>query len=396
MKRKYVVFLLFAIVTGSLLLTGCGGGDSAETAKAATEQKVIKWVMQDTFSSGIPLKYAGEILAKTMNDICQTPEYRLEVEYHYGNELIPVMETVDATSSGGLDACVGWMGYWKGKDSAFPLFASFPLGHTPEDFAIWMYYGDGQECADEVFGKYNMKAFFAGAGGCEGGMWSNFKIDKPEDFDGLKIRTPGFSEDVISAMGASTVGLAGGEIYLAMDRGVIDAAEFSFPCADAQMGFCEVADYWIAPAWWQPSMIEMLAINMDSWNELPPELQKLVEYACKATAFVSYAKWEYENINAIKEIKAAGTQISKLDEASIKKLEALSCELAEDEAAKNPLFKMVAKSQFEMQKAYDTWRWMEKPFGQGMVRETWPEWVEDADYPAPEAGTPEYYAITTE
>ena len=401
MRNKVIMVVLSVALVVSLVIVGCAkpvptpGPTPTPTPTPAAEQEVIKWLVCDTFAAGNARSWSGEMMTRTVKDLCQTPNYRLELEYHYGAELYPMGETFEAAKTGAIDAAIGWPGFLKGTNTALVLFGSFPCSYTPEDFAIWYYYGGGAELCDEMYGKYNMKAFAAGGGTIEGGMWSHFKMEKPEDFAGLKIRTPGFSEDIIDMMGATTVGISPDEIYLAMDRGVIDAAEFTFPCGDLSIHLEEVADYYITPAWWQTAMITIFAANMDSWNALPDELKPLVEYAAKVSYLVSYAKWDYANVDAIRQFEDYGTQITKLDEETIIALEEFSCRLAEQEAEKNPDFLKVAKSQYNFMKAYQKWRWMAKPYGQGAVHETWPSFVdEDPECPwMTDMNNPKYYGI---
>lgn len=403
MKKKILLVPLALLLAVSLIAIGCPAPAPAPAPATtpapapapAPEQEVIKWVVCDTFAAGNALSWSGEIITQTVKDLCRTPNYRLEFEYHYGAEMFPMGETFEAAKTGAIDAAVGWPGFLKGTNTALVLFGSFPCSYTPEDFAIWYYYAGGKELCDEMYGKYDMKPFAVGGGTIEGGMWSHFKMEKPEDFAGLKIRTPGFSEDIIDMMGATTVGISPDEIYLAMDRGVIDAAEFTFPCGDVSIHLEEVAEYYIAPAWWQTAMITLLAVNTNTWNELPDELKPLLEYAAKVSYLISYAKWDYSNIDAIRQFEDAGTKITKLSEEAILALEEHSCHLAELEAAKNPDFLKVAKSLYNFMKAYQTWRYMAKPYGQGCVHEVWPNFVdEDPQYPwMTDKNNPEYYAI---
>ena len=122
--KKFSLFLLVAVLCIGVALPG----------SVAAKQKVIKWRVQDTFAAGIALSWSGEILARTINDIVRTPNYRLNVEYHYGSELFPMAETFEAARTGALDAAIGWPGFLKGLNSALVMFGSFPCSYTPEDF----------------------------------------------------------------------------------------------------------------------------------------------------------------------------------------------------------------------------------------------------------------------
>jgi TRAP-type mannitol/chloroaromatic compound transport system substrate-binding protein len=389
MKKRRGFVVLATVLVLSLTVIGWS------VSPCSAEQKVIKWRVQDTFAAGIALSWSGEILTRAVKDIVQTPNYRLELEYHYGAELFPMGETFEAARTGALDAAIGWPGFLKGLNSALTLFGSFPCSMTPEDFSIWYYYGGGKELADEIYAKYNMKPFAAGGGSIEGGLWSHHKVTKPEDFKGLKIRCPGFSEDILTMIGATTMAISPDEIYLAMDRKVVDAGEFTFPCGDLSISLHEVAKYLIVPAWWQTYMITYLGVNMNSWNKLPDELKPLVEYATKVSFLISYAKWEYSNIQAVKKFQEAGTEITKLDDQTIEELEKLTVKLAEQEAEKNPDFLKVATSLYNFLKGYKEWRAMAKPYGQGKVHAYFPKFVdEDPSFPwVTDKTDPKYFAI---
>ncbi len=389
MRKKGFFSMVVAVLVLSLAVFGW------TAAPCAAKQKVIKWRVQDTFAAGIALSWSGEILTRTINDIVQTPNYRLVLDYHYGSEMFPMGETFEAVRTGALDAAIGWPGFLKGLNSALTLFGSFPCSMTPEDYAIWYYYGGGRQLANEIYGKYNIKPFAAGGGSIEGGLWSHKKLTRPEDFKGLKIRCPGFSEDILTMLGARTMAISPDEIYLAVDRKVVDAAEFTFPCGDKSISLYEVAKYLITPAWWQTYMITILGVNMNTWKRLPDELKPLVEYATKVSYLISYAKWEYSNIDAVRTFRKKGTDITKLDSKTIEELEKLTVRLAEQEAAKNPDFLKVAKSQYNFLKGYKEWRYMAKPYGQGKVHKYFPKFVDkDPKFPwITDKRDPKYYAI---
>ncbi len=376
MRNKILMLVLSVVVIASFVVVGCAPEAAPPEKEATPEQEVITWVMQDFFAQGLLCSEGGRWLSERLEQLVHTPKYRLEVDYHYAGEIVPSAETLSGVMSGTIDCMHGWTGFWKGTDSAFTLFASFPLGMNMEDFAIWMYAGGGQELCDEFAAQYDLKGFMSVAGGCESGMWSNVKIEDLEDYEGLKCRVPGFGEDVLSACGAETTALPPEDIYLGMDRGIVDAIEFAWPCVDISMAFQEVAKYWVAPAWWQPMSIQMFWINLATWDALPDELKPLVEEACAANSFQALAFFEHENITAIKEVQDYGTEITKLSPETIVSLQDMTNHLLESEAAKNPWFAKIAKSQYQFLKDYNTWRWMMTPFGHGLVRDKWPDFVD--------------------
>ena len=159
--------------------------------------------------------------------------------------------------------------------------------------------------------KYNMKAFAAGGGSIEGGLWSRVKVTKPEAFQRPENQMPRiFSEDILTMLGATTMGHQSRTRYISpWIRKVVDAAEFSFPCGDLSISLHEVAEYLIVPAWWQTSMITLLAVNMDSWKKLPDELKPL--YSSMPPKYPT--SWPIQNGNIpilklSKQLKKAGTK----------------------------------------------------------------------------------------
>jgi TRAP-type mannitol/chloroaromatic compound transport system substrate-binding protein len=166
--------------------------------------------------------------------------------------------------------------------------------------------------------------------------------------------------------------IAGGEVYTALERGTIDAAEFSMPTTDWGMGFQEVTKYWCLPGWYQPMWGGGWMINMKSWNALSDDLKEIVRIAAMATGIYTYARWEYESIEATKKFLEHGTEITKLDEKTLEMIQQYANEYVEENAAKDPMFKKVAQSYYGFFKDFEQWRSMEQSgnfgFGRNLTR----------------------------
>ena len=164
---------------------------------------------------------------------------------------------------------------------------------------------------------------------------------------------------MLEELGATTVLLAPEDIRSAMEQGDIDGFEFSIPAVDWPMGFQEVAAYVSLPCWHQPSAMLETIVNLDAWNELSDDLKAILESACKEISMVDYvAHLEGANAAYLSKFEQYGTQISVLNEQVMAKITEITNRLADEEAAKNPFYASVLKSQRDFRESYRTWeRW---------------------------------------
>ncbi len=205
---------------------------------------------------------------------------RLDIKVFPTGAIVPAMEIFDATAKGIVDCGHSWPGYWKGKNEAFVAYASVPFGLDYLGYNIWAYERGGQKLLQDLYGKFGMMAFFCGNAGQELGLFSNKKATKMADFKGMKVRTPGWYMDILTRMGISVTPLPGSEIYMALERGIIDACEFSSPAANMPMGFQEITKYVIMPGVHQPSCQFDLFINKKKWDALPADLKDIGDICC--------------------------------------------------------------------------------------------------------------------
>ncbi len=280
---------------------------------------------------------------------------RLDIKLFSAGELVGAMESFDAVSKGSADIGHDWPGYWMGKDQNFNSFASVPFGLDYEGYNIWLYERGGLEQMQELYGQYNLYALPGGNGGQEMGFFSNTKATTMADFKGMRVRTPGWFMDIMNNLGASVTPLPGGEVYLALERGVIDAAEFSSPAMNYPMGFDEITKYVIEPGVHQPSVQCGLFINMDSWNKLPADLQWIVKIAAKETQLWSNAWQENLNIEAIKLFKES-VEFVKMDDESITEFAKVTKAYLDEVKAKYPNVKKTLDSQEEFKRDFAEWR----------------------------------------
>jgi TRAP-type mannitol/chloroaromatic compound transport system substrate-binding protein len=318
--------------------------------KPSTEK--IRWKMVMPWSKGL-LFY--DIAAHFCDSVRLASAGRLDIKPFSAGELVPAMQTLDAVSQGSAQAGHDWPGYWKGKNEAFVAFASVPFGLDGEGYNIWLYEKGGLEMMQELYGRYNVYALPGGQGGQEMGLFSNKRATKMEDFKGLRVRTPGWYMDIMNNLGASVSPLPGGEIYLALERGVIDAAEFSSPAINYPMGFDEITKYVIEPGVHQPGIQCALFFNMDAYNKLPEDLKWIINIAASETQLWSYNWINSLNAEAIRRFKEK-VEFVKMDKETIIDFRKTTKVYLDGLKEKFPDVKKVLDSQEEFLDSFADWR----------------------------------------
>lgn len=318
--------------------------------KTSTEE--FKWKMVMPWSKGL-LFY--DMALHFADSVKLASGGRLDIKVFSAGELVGAMESFDAVSKGSAEVGHDWPGYWMGKDQNFVSFASVPFGLDTEGYNIWLYERGGLEQMQELYGKYNLFVLPGGNGGQEMGFFSNKKASKMEDFKGMRVRTPGWYMDIMTKLGASVTPLPGGEVYLALERGVIDAAEFSSPAINYPMGFDEITKYVIEPGIHQPSVQCSFFFNKDAYNKLPADLKYIVDIAAKETQLWSTAWQEQLNIEAIKLFKKK-VEFVKMDDAAITEFAKVTKDYLEELKGKHPNVKATLDSQEQFKKDFAEWR----------------------------------------
>lgn len=280
-------------VTGLVSLSICA------TSVAAAEKKVLLKV-PTTFSTNlIGLGTPLPAFKKGLESISST----LKVKIYEPKKLVAPFEILDAVSSGKVNAGWSTAGYWKGKMPAAAIFSSVPFGPEAPEFFSWLYKGNGLKLYQKMYddAKYNVHVLPCSISSPETAGWYKKEINSPEDLKGLKMRFFGLGGDVMTKLGASISLLPGGEIFSALEKGVIDASEFSMPVVDQLLGFYKIAKFNYFPGWHQQATVFELLINNKTWNKMSNMQQSAIEMTCKANMTDSLAESEAVQGAVIKE-----------------------------------------------------------------------------------------------
>jgi TRAP-type mannitol/chloroaromatic compound transport system substrate-binding protein len=336
---------------------------SALFCTAGAADKPIRWKMSTTWTPSIQLIEADRNFAKIVNELAGD---QLQIKFFEGGSLVPPFEIFDAVAKGTLDAGGDWPNYWTGKDTVFDLLGSYPYGLTPIDYMVWIWQGGGFELYQEAYGKFGMIYLPHSVTPMESGVRGHKPINSIGDYKGLKIRMSGKTQGkILQKIGAAQTMLAGGEIYQALEKGVIDAGEFCSPSIDWGMGFGEVTEYWATPGWHQPASLLGVMINKKKWDELSDHMRNLLKTAAMANFTWGFTFFEYESIDGTKKFLDKGIKVTRLGDADLAELQKLTNQLTLESCKENPLFAKVAHSQFKYLKDISTWRDIASPFTYG-------------------------------
>jgi TRAP-type mannitol/chloroaromatic compound transport system substrate-binding protein len=216
-----------------------------------------------------------------------------------------------------------------------------PFGLNTRQQNAWMYEGGGSEAMNELYRKFNAFGLPLGATGAQMGGWFRKEIRTAQDLQGLKIRIGGLAGTVLQRLGAVPQQLGGTEIYPALERGVIDAAEWLGPYDDEKLGFNRVAPFYHYPTWWEGAATTHLFVNLDQWNALPKSYQAAIRTACAEATHWMVARYVTRNPDAMRRLLAAGTQLRPFTREVLDACWRKAMALEQDLAARNPDFRRI-------------------------------------------------------
>ncbi len=333
--------LIATALCGTLAATASYGQDTLE--------------MTSSFSRNLPILGTAAVnFVETINSISTTVEF----EHFDPGELVPTLEALDAVSNGSVDASFATAGYWQGKITAASLFAAVPFGPEAGEFLAWMFYDDGLELFQRMYDEndYDVHVIPCGIIAPETSGWFRTEITSLEDLEGLNMRFFGLGAEVMQRLGVSTSLLAAGDIFPALERGAIDATEFSMPLIDQRLGFYNIASYNYFPGWHQPATMFELLINNDVWNDLDEISHRQIETACMANITSNYAEGEAVNYAAmIQNTEEHGVTISQWPDEMLDAFETAWNEVAAELAAEDEFFAEVWADLQEFREGYRVW-----------------------------------------
>ncbi|MFZ2738735.1 MAG: TRAP transporter substrate-binding protein DctP [Burkholderiaceae bacterium] len=346
--------------------SGIAGILAAGVAPAAYSQGVnVRWRLSSSFPKALDTLYgAAEVFA---HHVKLMTGGKFEISSHAAGEITPAFGVVDAVQDGSIELTHTAPYYFFGKNETFAMGSSIPFGMNSRQMTAWSLHGNGGKLMNEFYAKYGMTHFIGGNTGAQMGGWYRKEIKSAADIKGMKMRIGGFAGKVFERMGGVPANIPGGEIYTALEKGTVDAAEWVGPYDDLKLGFNKVAPHYYYPAWWEGQSQVAFLINQKAFNALSPEYKAIVEAAAAVAHTDMQAKYDARNPAALKQLVGSGTKLHPFPkdvmDLAFKESMALYSELS----AKNPDWKKVYEDYAKFRADANLWfRFTEATFDRYM------------------------------
>jgi len=326
-------------------------------APSVIAQPKVQWRMSTAWPSSLDvMQGSAEKLAKVVEEMSGG---RFRIEVYPGGQIMPPFACFDAASKGTIEAFMAIPYYWPAKEAALEWFATVPFGMNAEGMAAWYHQGDGLKLWEEAYAAFNLvpRPAFASAPNMAG--WFRKKIGTIADYKGLKMRIgTGLGGKVYARAGGASVLTPGAEVYAALERGVIDAAEWVGPYDDMKLGLHNTAHYYYYPGWHEPGSTNEFGFNKKAYDALPVDLRRTLDHAAAAVQVYGRTDFHTKNAIALERLKTqfkGKVEILPLPGPVLRELKKLAAEVIWEESEKTPMAKKVHASFTKFQALVGPW-----------------------------------------
>jgi TRAP-type mannitol/chloroaromatic compound transport system substrate-binding protein len=305
----------------------------------AQSQPTINWRLASSFPKSLDTLYgAAETLSKRVS---QLTGGKFNIRVFAGGEIVPALQVVDAVQAGTVEMGHSASYYYFGKDPTFAFDCAVPFGLNSRQQTAWFDQGGGRQLMREFFKDYGIVNFMGGNTGTQMGGWFRKEVKTVQDLNGLKMRIGGFAGKVMQHLGLVPQQIAGGDIYPALEKGTIDAAEWVGPYDDEKLGFNKVAPYYYSPGWWEAGPQLSFYVGIKQWEALPKEYQAAIEAASFEAHVVMQADYDAKNPAALARLLKNGVKLRSFSKEIMDACWKAANVVMEEEAAKNAKFKKI-------------------------------------------------------
>ncbi len=319
----------------------------------AQSTPTLNWRLASSFQRNTDAIYSGaENLAKYVSEATGG---KFNIRVFPAGELVPALKVFDTVQNGMAEWGHSASYYYYNKDPALSFDAAVPFGLNTRQMNAWMRQGDGLSLLRSVFKIYNIINFPCGYTGTQMGGWFRKEIRSVADLNGLKFRSSDFAGMVLSRLGVVPQQLAGGDIYAALEKGSIDAAEWIGPYDDEKLGLYKVAKNYYFPGWWEGTLQVSLYVNQDAYNGLPRTYQAILAQASAAATSDMIAKYDGENSAALRRLVAKGAQLKAFPKSVLEACYEETMKLYVELCAKSPLFRMLYENMMSFRDQQVPW-----------------------------------------
>ncbi|MEB3263119.1 MAG: TRAP transporter substrate-binding protein [Synechococcus sp.] len=299
----------------------------------------VRWRMATSWPHSLDTIFGGvETICRRVRELSSG---RFEIVPFAAGELVPGLEVLDAVQNGSVECGHTSSYYYIGKNPSLAFGTSVPFGLTAQQQNAWLYEGGGNDALNRIYADFGVISFPAGNTGAQMGGWFKRPLEGLSSLQGLKMRIPGLGGKVMAALGVNVQVLPGGEIFLALDRGAIDAAEWSGPYDDEKLGLARAARYYYYPGWWEPGPTVSTLVNLRAWRRLPEEYRVMLSTACWEVNLQMLSRYDTLNAQALQRLVKGGTQLEFYGDAILTAAQEASFQLYADTASGDATFRQI-------------------------------------------------------
>lgn len=337
MKRRDFLQKAIPSVFAGGLLAGCRKEGGA--GPAVVTRPHIRWRMVSSFPRSLETLFgAAEYLCRRLGEVT---DGHFQIRPYPAGELVPGLQVLDAVQQGTV-ACGQTAGYYyTGKNPALAFETTMPFGLTARQQTAWLTESGGLDLINELLADFNVRSFYGGGTGAQMGGWFRREIPELSALKGLKMRIPGLGGEIMSRLGTTVQLLPASDIYMALERGAIDATEWVGPSDDEQLGFYKVAKNYYYPGWWEPGAAINYYVNLGEWAKLPPDYQAAFAAVAAEAGFVMMARYDRLNPEALDRLLGHGVQLRKFSDDVMAEARTISFDLMEERAGKDAAYRKV-------------------------------------------------------
>jgi TRAP-type mannitol/chloroaromatic compound transport system substrate-binding protein len=358
--RAFALAVVIAFAAGllaSLALRPPGSASAlVESADGRDQEGIrrLRWRVPVAFGTNLPA--LGDNILYVRDALAEISGGDVDLHVHEPGEIVSAFAITDAVRDGKVPAGYTWLGYDQGRIPASTLLAAVPFGMEPWEFAAWWYEDEGRRLGEQLYHRRGVHPLLCGLIGPETAGWFRIPIDSLEDVRGLKIRFAGLGGRVLQRLGASVTMIPGSDLFQALEKGAIDATEYSLPVVDRKLGFDTIAPYNYFPGWHQTFTAAHLLVNLETWQALAPETRALIETGCTAGVTRNLARSEALQGPVIRDFRERGVETRSLPPALLEELREVTREVLAEEAAKDEEFAEILASQRAFSEQYGPWK----------------------------------------
>lgn len=334
-------------------VVGAAAATSLAAPAIAQENPKVSWRLASSFPKGLDTIYGGA--TDIADHVRASTNGNFDIQVFAAGELVPALEAANAAGAGTIEMAHTVLYYYYGKDPTFALGSAIPFGLNARGMNSWLYAGNGNKLVNEFLATHGLYGMAAGNTGVQMGGWFRKEINTVGDLQGLKMRIGGLAGKVMEKLGVVPQQIGGGDIYPALEKGTIDAAEFVGPYDDARLGFVKVAKYYYYPGFWEGGPTVHGLVNLTKWDGLPKQYQAALTDACAFANTNMLAKYDAKNALALKELVAAGAVLKPYNQEILNAAYDAALETYAELNASNPAWKKIYDDQLAFKKESYLW-----------------------------------------